>query len=656
MSIDTSDEKSKTLIQRVNQAGLNGGRVEDILRTDQRVLARITDGIYRQPASALRELIANAYDADATQITIETDAPRFNRMIIRDDGSGMSLDTLAHVLHHIGGSLKRTGQGSKHDVTSASNASWSPGGRKLIGKIGIGLFSVTQLTPHFQIITKIRGSKERLIADIILAPEDLEQALAEQSDDVQLKAGTFGIWRVPAADAESHGTEIVLMDLRPQTKELLRSQARWTALRPSADGAQENWMQTAAVEPAFHIGGLDYSTGNVLEVAASLPWKDEDSPMLKFSKLVDGVRAHTAKSPNPELEQVLDNYFKMIWTLSLSLPAPYVDGHPFDLDSSSEIEFFAISNDPKGQASEVALQKGQTIREAAKLKSPTEFEDINFTITVDGIQLFRPLKYGRATVSTHAMSKDLLFVGSCTPDLSKIPKEYGSGHLSFEAYLYWSPKVVPKDHNGVLVRLRGASGTLFDSSFMGYQVLDNTRLKQLTAEIFVLDGLEGALNIDRESFNYANIHYQFISRWLHGAIRQFTNRLKQISGKLLKERKQRQEQQLDQKLQSLAENAWADIRGQSGDSPPEVFFEDDESRVAQYRASGVPAFIRREVVNADKGSAAGRRLLAVLEPKLKAIALVLEGYGVFENMPYATQEKLISEIGKIISAEASDGN
>ena len=34
------------------------------------------------------------------------------------------------------------------------NPSLSPGGRRLIGKIGIGLFSVSQLTRHFQIITK----------------------------------------------------------------------------------------------------------------------------------------------------------------------------------------------------------------------------------------------------------------------------------------------------------------------------------------------------------------------------------------------------------------------------------------------------------------------------------------------------------------------
>src|SRR4051794_5089420 len=42
------------------------------LRTSERVLARVTDGIYRQPGSALRELISNAYDADALKVVINT--------------------------------------------------------------------------------------------------------------------------------------------------------------------------------------------------------------------------------------------------------------------------------------------------------------------------------------------------------------------------------------------------------------------------------------------------------------------------------------------------------------------------------------------------------------------------------------------------------
>lgn len=67
------------------------------LRTDERVLARVTDGIYRQPGSAIRELLSNAYDADATRVVIRTDRPRFQTITVEDDGRGMSPETVVHV-------------------------------------------------------------------------------------------------------------------------------------------------------------------------------------------------------------------------------------------------------------------------------------------------------------------------------------------------------------------------------------------------------------------------------------------------------------------------------------------------------------------------------------------------------------------------------
>ena len=72
---------------------------------------RITLGLYREPASAIRELISNAYDADATTVTIDMNAPLFDRIVVKDDGNGMSAEVVDYLVHHVGGSLKRTQQG-----------------------------------------------------------------------------------------------------------------------------------------------------------------------------------------------------------------------------------------------------------------------------------------------------------------------------------------------------------------------------------------------------------------------------------------------------------------------------------------------------------------------------------------------------------------
>ena len=142
--------------------------VQTTLQTNEQVIARVTDGIYRQPASAIRELISNAYDADATRVLIKTDVPRFERIAIQDDGAGMTPQVLAHLLFNIGGSAKRNEAGEDLGITSKDDPSRSPKGRRLIGKIGIGLFSVSQLTHSFQIITKTKGDGHRTVATVTL--------------------------------------------------------------------------------------------------------------------------------------------------------------------------------------------------------------------------------------------------------------------------------------------------------------------------------------------------------------------------------------------------------------------------------------------------------------------------------------------------------
>src|SRR5262245_59864694 len=139
-------EDERELVREIRDSHSSDQVVSTRLKTDERVIARVTDGIYRQPGSALRELISNAYDADASRVVLKTDAPRFERISIEDDGHGMTPEALAHLLLHIGGSAKRNELGADLGITAQADPSRSPGGRKLIGKIGIGLFSVSQLT------------------------------------------------------------------------------------------------------------------------------------------------------------------------------------------------------------------------------------------------------------------------------------------------------------------------------------------------------------------------------------------------------------------------------------------------------------------------------------------------------------------------------
>ena len=96
--------KRKSKAEQIRETTKTKKPVEFPLRTSEKILARITDGIYRQPASALRELISNAYDADATKVSIATDAPRFDEITVKDNGIGISPEMLQHLIENIGGS------------------------------------------------------------------------------------------------------------------------------------------------------------------------------------------------------------------------------------------------------------------------------------------------------------------------------------------------------------------------------------------------------------------------------------------------------------------------------------------------------------------------------------------------------------------------
>ena len=152
--IDERDELTAWLAEKGNE----GQVVRTRLKTSDRVIARVTDGIYRQPASALRELISNAWDADANQVTILTDAP----------GVGMSYEMLSRLVHSIGGSSKRTSEAPQLGVSAHNDPDRTPGGRPFIGKIGIGLFSISQLARRFRIVTKTKDTYYRLVADVRL--------------------------------------------------------------------------------------------------------------------------------------------------------------------------------------------------------------------------------------------------------------------------------------------------------------------------------------------------------------------------------------------------------------------------------------------------------------------------------------------------------
>ena len=360
--------------------------VEVVLATSQRIIARVTDGIYREPWAAFRELCANAYDADANEVVIETGAPSFDQVTVRDDGLGMSPETLAWVVENIGGSSKRTEDGVALHTANAADPELSPAGRPLIGKIGIGLFAVAQLTQHFQIITKARGEPVRSWATVRLRTHTEASLKSSRQEIWQAGEAKIVSERVAPEEIESHGTTIILHDLRPEIRNLLQSQARWaSASETDADG------ENLAPPPKYHIGRRDPDHPEAPVTAASPPWTGEPSAGGRFDAIVDAASETFNADKSASSLDHLDEYYKSIWKLALSLPLPYLEEHPFEFAGQDGLITFGFP--PRAKAAEpLGLAPQETLRGRLDLKSGRTDAAGGFSITFDGIRLLRPIR------------------------------------------------------------------------------------------------------------------------------------------------------------------------------------------------------------------------------------------------------------------------
>jgi hypothetical protein len=237
----------------------------------------------------------------------------------------------------------------------------------------------------------------------------------------------------------------------------------------------------------------------------------------------------------------------------------------------------------------------------------------------------------------------MLFVGRYAPNLQKIDPGERGGELALEGYLFWNGRVVPKENNGVLIRIRGASGALFDPTFFKYQVSEQTRLRQITAELFIRRGLDAALNIDRESFNFSHPHVQLVALWLHRAIRQLTNKHKDLSQRLRTERRREDAAAVHDQITQHSAEVWS--QRHSVEPMPEVAIELDRERAQAAREEGYITLVRADLpslaVTAPEPQRRDR------DTKAQALVRVLAAYDVLSDRPYDEQQELVEAILRV---------
>ncbi|MBW8011817.1 MAG: hypothetical protein FVQ83_11365 [Chloroflexi bacterium] len=121
------------------------------LSVDLRIVRLLSASTYEDFPGAIREIVSNSYDADATEVDIMLDLE--NEVItISDNGNGMTPDDFDFF-------LRIAGQQRGRQISPVYN-------RKRIGRFGIGFLAIFPFAKTIQMISTARGSDIRIEANI----------------------------------------------------------------------------------------------------------------------------------------------------------------------------------------------------------------------------------------------------------------------------------------------------------------------------------------------------------------------------------------------------------------------------------------------------------------------------------------------------------
>ena len=139
------------------------------LRVSSKVLGHISEGLYRSPAGVFKELVSNAFDANARTVWISTGRPTFDVVSVKDDGDGMTLKKFEELVDRgIGDSDKR------NRTTALIN------GRPIIGRLGIGILGISQISHEFHLYSHCRETQTAFQAKISM--KDFRGQILDRQD------------------------------------------------------------------------------------------------------------------------------------------------------------------------------------------------------------------------------------------------------------------------------------------------------------------------------------------------------------------------------------------------------------------------------------------------------------------------------------------
>ncbi|MFB0520606.1 MAG: ATP-binding protein [Desulfatiglandales bacterium] len=177
---------------------------ESLFRPRARLLVLLGEQLITNEVIAVVELVKNAYDADARKVEVLLDnlaEPSKGQIVVEDDGTGMSLDTILNVwLEPATEFRKRQREGRKRTARF---------GRLPLGEKGVGRFAAHKLGDLVEVVTKEETGSHETVVRVNWREFEKDEYL----DRIPIAWST----RDPEVfRGKAHGTKITIRDLRKQ--------------------------------------------------------------------------------------------------------------------------------------------------------------------------------------------------------------------------------------------------------------------------------------------------------------------------------------------------------------------------------------------------------------------------------------------------------
>lgn len=225
-------------------------------------LATLLSQEYSSTEKALKELVDNAWDADAEQVSITLPAPLSNDpILVIDDGTGMTAQELS--AHYLKIASDRR---SKRGLRTAGKQ------RLIKGRKGIGKFAGLMAASVMKLTTYARSSEVSFVLSL--------KALDEQADIEHLPIDA----EVRPCSPELHGTSITLSDLHQELAYPDANKLRQILLQEY--GRQKDFSITVDGKPL----AVDDLSGTYREDSTTLPEAGDVTLRFAISDAKTGLR------------------------------------------------------------------------------------------------------------------------------------------------------------------------------------------------------------------------------------------------------------------------------------------------------------------------------------------------------------------------------